>query len=82
VILNNFIILASYFKTKTMKKGILVAALAVLALASCKKDYVCECTTLGVSGTTTLNDTKSNATETCENGSGTTLGITTTCVIK
>jgi len=36
-----------------MKKVLLVSAFAVLALASCKKDYECDC---GAFGTTTYND--------------------------
>ena len=63
-------------------KKVLVAAIALLALASCKKDYTCECETLGIKSTTTINDTKKNATESCESGSGTVLGITTTCTIQ
>ncbi|MEQ1732148.1 MAG: hypothetical protein ABL940_00655, partial [Bacteroidia bacterium] len=31
-----------------MKKLVLVAAVAVVALSSCKKDYKCECTTGGI----------------------------------
>lgn len=61
---------------------IVLGAVALLALASCKKDYTCECETLGVKSTTVINDTKSNAKETCESGSGSILGITTTCTIK
>lgn len=32
-------------KFKTMKKILLVAAVAGLAMVSCKKEYTCECTT-------------------------------------
>ena len=40
-----------------MKKVILVAAVAMLALASCKKDHTCTCdvTTSGLVGTGTLS---------------------------
>ena len=65
-----------------MKKIILVGAVALLGLASCKKDYTCECTMdlLGVKTTssTTLNATKSDATEACE--AGNTTGLS--CKIK
>ena len=65
-----------------MKKIILVGAVALLGLASCKKDYTCECTMdlYGVKTTssTTLNATKSDATEACE--AGNTTGFT--CEIK
>lgn len=73
-----------------MKKSIFVlAGVAMLALASCKKDYTCECTT-SVPGFTTesvsvvINDTKKKATAECEKGSGTVslLGITSTTVCK
>ncbi len=65
-----------------MKKVLLVGAVALLGLASCKKDYTCECTVdlLGVKTTssTTLNATKSDAKEACEAGNQT--GVT--CEIK
>jgi hypothetical protein len=60
-----------------MKKIFLVGALAFLGLTSCKKDYTCECTStvdmgeLGktsASASTTINDTKANATEACDAG--------------
>ncbi len=55
-----------------MKKIILVGAVALLGLASCKKDYTCECTATvdgySASASTTLNATKSDATEACEAG--------------
>ncbi|MDZ4844242.1 MAG: hypothetical protein SH857_01690 [Chitinophagales bacterium] len=42
-----------------MKKLVPVVALfAVLSLASCKKDYVCSCTVLGITTKTTIPDTK------------------------
>lgn len=73
-----------------MKKVLLVAAVAGLSMVSCKKDYTCECTvtTAGVSATasSTINDTKKNATDACEAGntSTTVMGITssTKCSIK
>lgn len=54
-----------------MKKAIFIGALGVFALASCKKDYTCECTSSvgGVStGTSsiTINDTKKKAKDACE----------------
>ncbi len=78
-----------------MKKIILVGAVALMGLASCKKDYTCECTAtvdmgeLGkssASASTTINDTKANATEACDAGdSKTTSGgytQTSECEIK
>jgi hypothetical protein len=57
-----------------MRKIVLsLATISLLALTSCKKDWTCECTTttMGVSASasTTINDTKSNAEEACEQGS-------------
>ena len=60
-----------------MKKIFSISALAfvgVLALASCKKDYTCECTTTTTNGTstgtavssTTIKDTKKSAKASCE----------------
>ena len=59
-----------------MKKILLVAAVAGLAMVSCKKEYTCECTsttnasgtTMSVTASTTIKDTKKNATEACEAG--------------
>jgi hypothetical protein len=74
-----------------MKKSIfLVASVAMLALASCKKDYTCECSTTNPLGTTSsslsINDTKKNAEEACDalNATVTNMGITqtTTCTLK
>ena len=73
-----------------MKKVLLVGAVALLGLASCKKDYTCECTAtvdfMGVksssSASTTIHDTKSNATTTCEKGNQTSTGSSVKCVIK
>lgn len=57
-----------------MKKLALVIAIAGLSLASCRKEYTCECTTTdnflgGVStsnSTSTIKSTKKKATEVCE----------------
>jgi hypothetical protein len=71
-----------------MKKMILgVAALSLLTLASCKKDYTCECTTSvtgfdDISVSTTINETKKNAEEACEAGAATTSFSSVTCEIK
>lgn len=74
-----------------MKKMILgVAALSMLALVSCKKDYTCECTSTSGGSTATssvtINDTKKNAEEACEASSAsvTSGGQTssTTCTLK
>ena len=73
-------------KSLTMKKILLIVAVASFVMTSCKKDYTCECTLSGngVSGTTsgTIHDTKSNATTACEAGNSSFGGTTTTCKIK
>ena len=64
-----------------MKKVLFAAFASMLLFASCKKDYTCACTINGIdAGTTTINDTKSKATDECEknNGSTTLFGVTTT----
>jgi hypothetical protein len=69
-----------------MKKIIAIAALGVFTLASCKKDYTCECTStvFGISSTvsSTIKNTKKKAEEACTAGSTTANGATTTCKIK
>ena len=79
-----------------MKKNLFIAALAILSLASCKKDRVCECvetsTKPGFSGKTqavTLTAiTKSTAKKACISSSyeyssgGNTYTKTTTCTLK
>ena len=67
-----------------MKK--IFAAVAIVALfASCKKDYTCTCSVAGVvSSTANLNGlSKSEADDakaSCEAGSASVLGVSTTCV--
>ncbi|HTN18603.1 MAG TPA: hypothetical protein VL092_13015 [Chitinophagaceae bacterium] len=74
-----------------MKKfTFIIAAIGLISLASCKKDYTCECTLSGggLSGTfsETIKDTKKKAKEKCDSGnySETSGGVTTTatCTLK
>jgi len=75
-----------------MKKvTLLVAGIALFAMASCKKDYTCECTsnTNGVeadAASITIKETKKKAKVACEATSGSaTVGSTTiktTCKLK
>lgn len=69
-----------------MKKVLLVAAVVVVGLASCKKDYTCTCTTTGngvtASVSSTTKATKKDAKSSCESGSKTANGYTTTCSIN
>lgn len=69
-----------------MKKIIIVSALAVFALASCKKDYTCECTsTVGSETTTTsttLNGKKKDVEAACTAGNSTLALSNAKCEIK
>ena len=69
-----------------MLKVIAVAVLGMMSLASCKKDYDCECRTGEETAIVTTskieNKTLKDAKTACENGSGTFAGITRTCKIK
>jgi hypothetical protein len=70
-----------------MKKLLFVAAIAVMALSSCKKDYTCTCVISDSSGyfptTTTTsaipNTTKSKAETACESLNSTLGTISTKC---
>ena len=63
-----------------MKKMLMIAAIAGLAMTSCKKDYTCECKTTsnwpGYSGGTSSGSTgkmkKKDAEDKCNTGDGTT----------
>jgi hypothetical protein len=74
---NSFLLVIFYprFGQSTLKKifmknvFIVAGILASLFFSSCKKDYTCKCTTEGVTVTTTINATKSQAKTLC-NGAG------------
>jgi len=73
-----------------MKKVLLVSAFAVLALASCKKDYTCKCKSSmdGVVteiSTKTIHDTKEKAQASCSKSSISSANggtLTTVCNIE
>ncbi len=72
-----------------MKKLFVVVAVAVLGLASCKKDYTCECVgssngvkVEGSATSVTINDTKANATDQCDKGDVSVNGMSIDCEIK
>lgn len=72
-----------------MKKVLAIAVLGVFTLASCKKDYTCQCSLSGnASGSTlsvnstTITGTKKDAKKDCEAKSSSGNGVTTTCKIK
>lgn len=59
-----------------MKKVLLVFGLGLFLLASCKKDYTCACKSGGqVQTSTTIKDTKKNATATCDKNDIAAVGI-------
>ncbi len=70
-----------------MKKSLLIASIACLAMVSCKKDYTCECTFTSSGSSTptvtdvTIHDTKSKAKTACDQ-SATSGGAGWSCVIK
>jgi len=66
-----------------MKKVLLVSAFAVLALASCKKDYTCECTAAGAKATYQLKDVKKkDAQKSCDTAGATWITAGGTCTLK
>jgi len=73
-------------KLNNMKKTIIVAVAGIFTLASCKKEYSCECKTNGgpapIVTVVKIKDTKKKATSTCEIGNKTVSGVITVCTIK
>jgi hypothetical protein len=69
-----------------MKKVLAIAVMGVFVLASCKKDYTCECCVEWDGDKTcasgTVNGKKKDVKEACEAGSSESMGIKTTCAIK
>jgi hypothetical protein len=78
-----------------MKKVLLIAAVAGLAMTSCKKEYTCECTvkttangqtTTATSSATSAKMKKSEAKDWCEKSNGTTtvgsVSSEVSCAIK
>ncbi len=62
-----------------MKSSIFLALFAAITfLSSCKKDYTCTCSFLGISDSRVINDTKAKATTDCNTGNKN--GVS--CVIK
>ncbi len=69
-----------------MKKILLIAAVAGLTFASCKKDYTCECKFTGVitgsASETFTNMKKKDAEKKCDEGDESVNGQTVECSIK
>ncbi len=70
-----------------MKKTLAIAALALFAFASCKKDYTCECVTtnngeqVGTSSST-FNAKKKDAESSCDGLEASSGTLKTTCNLK
>ncbi len=67
-----------------MKKVVVFAALAMISLASCKKDYTCNCTTTNdgvqqASSSYTITDHLSDAEAKCNEGDSQVGGVKTEC---
>ncbi|MEY4141293.1 MAG: hypothetical protein RL110_664 [Bacteroidota bacterium] len=66
-----------------MKKALLIFGFGLFLLASCKKDYTCACKIDGQTvSTITINDTKKNATATCDESDANILGVVQDCSIQ
>ena len=66
-----------------MKKAMLaLGVIAFFSLASCKKDYTCECTMNGQKQSTPLNDQKKSDAEDACNALDTQLGSSGSCELK
>jgi hypothetical protein len=75
---------AQTFKTKKMKKVLLIAAVGVISLASCKKDYTCVCKdSAGTTwGTYTVHETKKKSKEACEANNASWSAYGASCAIQ
>jgi hypothetical protein len=66
-----------------MKKVLVVAAVAMMALVSCKKDYTCDCTVLGQTSSTEFKDVKKkDAQEACDEASVALTILDGSCTLK
>jgi hypothetical protein len=66
-----------------MKKFIAIAALGVLTLASCKKDYTCSCTAAGLTTDSVYKDVKKkDAEKACDAASVNYALISGSCSLK
>lgn len=65
-------------------KKLMILGVGLLALASCKKDWTCTCTSsIGGSESSTISDmTKSDAKVECDNGDASALGVTFDCELQ
>jgi hypothetical protein len=67
-----------------MKKVVLFGGLALLTLASCKKDWTCTCTSsIGGSSSAIITDkTKADAKADCDSNDASAGGITVDCELQ
>ena len=62
---------------------LLAAYISMATLSSCKKDWVCTCSTGGNTVNHQINDqTYLNAKSTCDSYNSTVLGVTTSCTLN
>lgn len=72
-----------------MKNILLISGILLISLSSCKKDYVCECTTVDKDEiiddqikSITLNGKKDDVEAACTKMNDRVLDIVTTCIVK
>jgi len=70
-------------------KKIIILSIVLIGLASCKKDYVCTCVTEDsagsfdkITGSYTINATKTGATDKCNSDNNINGTITTVCTLN
>ena len=76
-------LIALKLKYITMKKLAFVLGVTLFVMSSCAKDWTCQCKINGqVVTSSTINDTKKNATSKCDEGDGNILGAVQDCEIQ
>jgi hypothetical protein len=66
-----------------MKKLMIVLGVALFTMASCSKDWTCQCKINGqISASSTIKDTKKNAETKCNEGDASVLGVMQDCEIQ
>ncbi|MFM7637960.1 MAG: hypothetical protein ACKO5W_08835, partial [Crocinitomicaceae bacterium] len=65
-------------------KKLMILCVGLLALASCKKDWTCKCTSSigGATSTTITDKTKSDAKAECDGGDASAGGVTIDCELQ
>ena len=66
-----------------MKKLMIVLGVALFTMASCSKDWTCQCKINGqITTSSTIKDTKKNAETKCDEGDANVLGVVQDCEIQ